>query len=54
MDKFVCDYLKKRRLEANLTQEQLAERANVDVRTVRRIENNEVKYSPLMFSSMDM
>ena len=43
MEKFVSDMLKQRRLEANLSQEQVAERVNADVRTVRRIENNEVK-----------
>lgn len=48
MVKFICDYLKKRRIEANLTQEQLAEKVNVDVRTIRRIENNEVKHSPYL------
>ena len=48
MEKFVSDMLKQRRVEANLSQEQLAERANVDVRTVRRIENNEVKHSPYL------
>ena len=48
MEKFISDMLKQRRIEANLSQEQLAERANVDVRTVRRIENNEVKHSPYL------
>ena len=48
MEKFICDMLKQRRLDANLSQEQLAEKANVDVRTVRRIENNEVKRSPYL------
>lgn len=48
MQKFISDMLKQRRLEANLSQEQLAERAHVDVRTVRRIENNEVKHSPYL------
>lgn len=48
MEKFISDMLKQRRLEANLSQEQLAERANVDVRTVRRIENNEVNRSPYL------
>ena len=48
MEKFVSDMLKQRRLEANLSQEQVAERVNADVRTVRRIENNEVKYSPFL------
>lgn len=48
MEKFISDMLKQRRLEANLSQEQLAERAHVDVRTVRRIENNEVRHSPFL------
>lgn len=48
MEKFISDMLKQRRLDVNLSQEQLAERANVDVRTVRRIENNEVKHSPYL------
>ncbi|WP_339195936.1 helix-turn-helix transcriptional regulator [Solibacillus sp. FSL R5-0449] len=48
MEKFISDMLKQRRLEANLSQEQLAERAHVDVRTVRRIENNEVRHSPYL------
>lgn len=48
MEKFISYLLKQRRVEANLSQEQLAERANVDVRTVRRIENNEVKRSPYL------
>lgn len=48
MEKFISDMLKQRRVEANLSQEQLAERAHVAVRTVRRIENNEVKHSPYL------
>lgn len=40
--------LKERRLDANLLQDQLAEKVNVDVRTVRKIENNEVKGSPYL------
>ncbi|QGM30137.1 helix-turn-helix domain-containing protein [Bacillus sp. N3536] len=48
MEKFISDMLKQRRIETSLSQEQLAERANIDVRTVRRIENNEVKHSPYL------
>ena len=48
MEKFIGGMLKQRRVESNLSQEQLAERANVDVRTVRRIENSEVKHSPYL------
>ncbi|MEK5078002.1 helix-turn-helix transcriptional regulator [Solibacillus sp. FSL W7-1436] len=47
MEKFISDMLKQRRLEANLSQEQLAARlvGKVDARVIRRIENNEVKNS---------
>lgn len=40
MDYFISKMLRQRRLEANLSQEQLADRAEVDVRTIRRIEAN--------------
>lgn len=40
MDYFVSGVLRERRLEANLSQEELAARAEIDVRTVRRIETN--------------
>lgn len=48
MELFESKMLKQRRVEVGLSQEQVAELAKVDVRTVRRIENNEVKNSPFL------
>lgn len=45
MDQFVCQILKRRREEVGLSQEKLAEKVKTDVRTIRRIENGEVKTS---------
>jgi len=43
MDPFICNVLKRRREELGLSQDELAERIGVESRTIRRIENNEVK-----------
>lgn len=45
MDLFICKMLKNRREELGLSQDMLAERVGVESRTIRRIENNEVKQS---------
>ena len=45
MDEFICKMLKHRREEIGMSQDLLAERVDTDVRTIRRIENGEVKKS---------
>ena len=43
MDQFVYQMLKRRREETGMSQDLLAEKVETDVRTIRRIENGEVK-----------
>lgn len=45
MEQFISQMLKRRREEIGMSQDLLAERVDTDVRTIRRIENGEVKRS---------
>ena len=56
MDKFIRDMVKQRRIDANLSQEQLAERANVSEKTISRIENGKGNSTllPYIFKALNI